>query len=61
MPFPFLNWISFLVSLVIIVGVILLIREIVMWYWKINDLIRNQIEQKQILESIRDEIKKINK
>ncbi len=34
--------ISFLILLLILIGLFLLLREIVMWYWKINKIIENQ-------------------
>ena len=41
--------------------VILIIREIVTWYWKINEIVRMQQEQQEVLEKIRKELSDINR
>ena len=40
------------------IGIALIIRELVMWYWKINVMIENQNRQSALLDSILEEIKK---
>jgi hypothetical protein len=45
------------ISLVLMIGVILLIREIVMWYWKINDIVYQLEQQSKLLERISEQLK----
>lgn len=49
--------------LMIIIGImiILLIRELVTWYWKINQLIKIQESQEDILKEIHKELIEIRK
>lgn len=49
--------------LMIIIGllVILLIRELITWYWKINQLIKIQESQEDILKEIHNELIEIRK
>lgn len=49
--------------LMIIIGlmIILLIRELVTWYWKINQLIKIQESQEDILKEIHNELIEIRK
>ena len=47
-------------ALAVAVGVILIIREIITWYWKINQVVRMQEEQQDILEAIHKELSEIN-
>jgi hypothetical protein len=39
------NWVALIVGLAIVVGLFLILREVVMWYWKINTIIQNQEKQ----------------
>lgn len=43
-----------IIGLVIIIGILWICREIVCWYWKINDNIK-------LLTEIRDELKSMNR
>ena len=47
-------------ALAILVGVLLIVREIFTWYWKINQIVRMQEEQQDILENIYKELSEIN-
>jgi len=49
-------FIVFLISLVIF----LIIRQLVLWYWKINKIVSNQEEQKVLLERIVKQLELIN-
>jgi len=46
-----------LVSIIVAIGIALLIREIVMWYWKINQIVENQEEEIRLLKEL---VKKIS-
>ncbi|CCV66475.1 hypothetical protein BN85314540 [Paracholeplasma brassicae] len=46
------------ITLVVTILVFLIIRELVMWYWKINKRIKKQERQIELLEEILREIKK---
>ncbi|AUD63763.1 hypothetical protein BK010_09225 [Tenericutes bacterium MO-XQ] len=48
-------------ALAVLVGVLLIIREIVTWYWKINQIVRMQEEQQDMLEKIHKELSEINR
>lgn len=41
-----------LVSIIVAIGIALLIREIVMWYWKINQIVENQEEEIRLLKEL---------
>lgn len=41
--------IYFLLFLLVSMGIFLLIRSIILWYWRINDIVNNQLQQTQIL------------
>jgi hypothetical protein len=43
-------------ALLIAIGVILLIREVVMWYWKINRIVENQEEEIRLLRKLVEKI-----
>ena len=46
-------------TLVVIAGIILLffaLRSLMLWYWKIDSIVKNQEEEKIILRQIRDAI-----
>ena len=45
------------VLFIVSILVILVIREIVCWYWKINEHLEEQQKQTEILEEIRDILK----
>lgn len=45
------------VLFIVTILVILVIREIVCWYWKINEHLEEQQKQTEILEEIRDILK----
>lgn len=47
-------------ALAVLVGVLLIVREIFTWYWKINQIVRMQEEQQDILENIYKELSEIN-
>jgi hypothetical protein len=51
---------SFFFILVFSALFFLAIRGLLIWYWKINDLIQNQYSQNRILRSILEEIKKLS-
>jgi len=40
------------VSLAIVIGIFLLIRELVMWYWKINQIITNQNKSNELMREL---------
>lgn len=46
------------ITLVVTILVFLIIRELVMWYWKINKRLKKQERQIELLEEILREIKK---
>lgn len=48
---------SILWALVFVIVVVLALRELACWYWKLNKLVSIQEEQTRILRTIRDEIK----
>jgi len=48
-------------ALFVAIGIILIIREIVTWYWKINQIVRMQEEQRDMLEAIHKELSEINR
>jgi hypothetical protein len=51
------NIVILLVVLIVSIGIALLIREIVMWYWKINQIVQNQEEEISLLREL---VKKIS-
>jgi len=46
------------IYLLVTILVFLIIRELVMWYWKVNKRIKKQERQIELLEEILREIKK---
>lgn len=38
-----------LVCIAVAIGVFLLIRSIVLWYWRVNDIVKNQNRQIQLM------------
>lgn len=54
------DWGGLVIVLVISVLIILAIREIVMWYWKINEIKNSLHQQEESLESILKELKNLN-
>ena len=46
------------IFLLVTILVFLIIRELVMWYWKINKRLKKQERQIELLEEILREIKK---
>jgi len=55
-----IDYAGFFLIMLFFILISLAMRELVIWYWKINDLIQNQNQQKRILQSILDEIKIMN-
>ena len=50
-----------ILAIIIIVLILMLIRELIMWYWKINRLVKTQETQEDILVDIHQELVEINK
>ena len=48
-------------ALAVLVGVLLIVREIFTWYWKINQIVRMQEEQQDMLEAIHKELSEMNR
>ena len=48
------NWIDLIILIVVIVGLFMLFREILLWYWKINIRVR-------LLDDILEELRGISK
>jgi hypothetical protein len=48
-------------AIIISILIILLIREIIMWYWKINRIVSLQESQEELLENIYNELTELNK
>lgn len=44
--------IAFIFVFAIAVGLFLLFRGVVLWYWKVNDIVKNQEETNRLLKSI---------
>ncbi|MCF7931704.1 MAG: hypothetical protein K9K93_00860 [Acholeplasmataceae bacterium] len=47
---------NMILAVLIVLGIILLIREIVMWYWKINQIVENQEEEIRLLKKLVEKI-----
>lgn len=47
----------FILVIGIVVGILLLIREVVTWYWKINKISNLLEEQNELLRDIRERLK----
>lgn len=50
-----------IIAIIIIVLILMLIRELIMWYWKINRLVKIQETQEDILVDIHQELVEIRK
>jgi ABC-type siderophore export system fused ATPase/permease subunit len=50
-----------ILAIIIIVLILMLIRELIMWYWKINRLVKTQETQEDILVDIHQELVEIRK
>lgn len=50
-----------IIAIAIIVLFVLLIRELIMWYWKINRIVKTQELQEDILVDIHKELVEIRK
>lgn len=48
-------------ALALLILVILIIREIVTWYWKINEIVRMQQDQQDTLKEIHKTLIEINR
>lgn len=57
-PFFEMNIDALGIFLLVTILVFLIIRELVMWYWKVNKRIKKQERQIELLEEILREIKK---
>lgn len=44
--------IAFIFVFAIAVGLFLLFRGVILWYWKVNDIVKNQEETNRLLKSI---------
>lgn len=44
---------------VVVVGLFFLLRSIMIWYWKIDVLVKNQEDQKKLMRDQRDLLEKI--
>jgi len=50
-----------ILAIIIIVLILMLIRELIMWYWKINRLVKTEETQEDILVDIHQELVEIRK
>jgi hypothetical protein len=53
------NIAQIIILIFILVGVFLLIRSIVLWYWKVDEMIKIQNDQKILMKEQRDLLKQI--
>ena len=49
---------ALVVGVIISIVFFLIIREVIMWYWKINKRLKKQERQIELLEDILEELKK---
>jgi hypothetical protein len=49
-----------IIGLVVLIGIFLLCREIICWYWKLNKIVYFQEYQVNLLKLIHKELKKLN-
>lgn len=49
-----------ILGLLVFVGLVFIVREVVMWYWKINTIVENLEAQNRLLKSIKEELQKSN-
>jgi hypothetical protein len=52
--------VGLLVALLVALGIFLLIRSIMLWYWKITDIVNNQKIQNTLLKDIKDILERTN-
>lgn len=45
------------VGIPIVIGLLLLLRELALWFYKINRIVKLMIEQNKLLEEVRDNLK----
>lgn len=50
------EWIGVLLFLVLLIGLILVFRQVFCWYWKINQSVKNQERIIELLESINNKL-----
>jgi hypothetical protein len=48
-----------IIFFVVVVGLFFLVRSIMIWYWKIDVLVKNQEDQKRLMSDQRDLLEKI--
>ena len=48
------------VMLLLLIGLILIMREIAMWYWKINEIVYQLEQQSKLLDRISQQLKNNN-
>lgn len=48
-----------IIFFVVVVGLFFLVRSIMIWYWKIDVLVKNQEDQKKLMRDQRDLLEKI--
>ena len=49
---------TLVIGVIIFIVFFLIIREVIMWYWKINKRLKKQERQIELLEDILEELKK---
>lgn len=55
-----LSLVSFLIALAIMLGIFLLLRAVVLWYWKVDTIVKNQEETNRLLRSINATLERQN-
>ena len=47
-----LGIVQFLIVAAVCLGLFLLLRFVMLWYWRVDEIVKNQEKQNQLLESI---------
>jgi len=58
---PLGGFVMFLLGLTVFLIIFLALRQVVLWYWKVETLLKNQNEQTRILTSIYNSIEENNR
>jgi len=51
--------VTYLILFLLIIGIFIVIRSIALWYWRITEIVNNQIQQIQLLKNQNDLLQKV--
>jgi hypothetical protein len=52
------QWTTLIVVILVVIAAFLFLREVFLWYWKVNDLLKGQVAQNELLKKIEENTRK---